>query len=70
MMLRFEVLIRNFTPLGKLDDKWEKEPFIIVRIPNEDIPVYKLNKKTGKGKERTLHRNILLPLMSIPYTYD
>jgi hypothetical protein len=36
------VLIRNVTSKGKLDDKWEKQPFIIVGIPNDDIAVYKL----------------------------
>jgi hypothetical protein len=55
---------------GTIDDKWEKEPYIIVGIPNEDILVYKLKKKAGKGKENTLDRNLLLPLMSIPYTDD
>lgn len=61
------VLLKNVTPKGKLDDRWEKEPYIIIGRPNLDIPVYKLKKESGKGPEKMLHRNLLLPLMSIPY---
>ena len=62
------VLMRNVTPKGKLDDKWEKEPFLVIEIPNEDIPVYRLKRENGKGPVKTLHRNLLLPLNYIPYT--
>lgn len=62
------MLLKNLTPTGKLDDKWEKDPYIVAEIPIQDIPVYKVKKETGKGREKTLHRNLLLPLMSIPYT--
>ena len=62
--------MRNVTPKGKLDDKWEKEPFLVIEIPNEDIPVYRLKRENGKGPVKTLHRNLLLPLNYIPYTVD
>ena len=38
----------------------------IIRIPNPDVPVYKVQRETGKGPTRTLHRNLLLPLQFIP----
>ncbi|KAH3770414.1 hypothetical protein DPMN_171701 [Dreissena polymorpha] len=36
-------------------------------IPNQKIPVYRVKKESGKGPVKTLHRNLLLPLHSIPY---
>ena len=62
--------MRNVTPKGKLDDKWEKEPFLVTEKPSEDISVYRLKRENGKGPVKTLHRNLLLPLNSIPYTED
>ncbi len=43
-----------------------KDPYIVLRIPNPDVPVYEVQKESGKGPVKTLHRNLLLPFMSIP----
>ena len=50
----------------RLADRWESQPYVVCRQPNEDIPVYVVKPdKTRSGKRRTLHRNLLLPFMSI-----
>ena len=66
------VLIRVLVKSGKskLSDKWERDPYIVVDIPNPDIPVYKVQKESGKGAIRTLHRNLLLPFISISDNVD
>ena len=48
----------------KLADRWEQDPYIvlIMRQPNNDIPVYNLRKENNEGRTRTLHRNQLLPI--------
>ena len=55
------VLLRNVRPSGKLDNKWEKEIFVVDRKPSQDIPVYIVRKEDGTGRKRTVHRNLLLP---------
>lgn len=66
------VLIRLLHKTGrsKLSDKWERDPYVIVDMPNPDIPVYKVQKESRKGAIRTLHRNLILPFMSISDTVD
>ena len=50
----------------KLADRWEHEPYIVVSQPNMDTPVYVVKREgTRYKKNRTLHRNLLLPFMSI-----
>jgi hypothetical protein len=56
-----KVLVKNVTPQGKLDNFWEDEMYIVVAKPNEGIPVYIVQREDGKGRKRTLHRNLLLP---------
>ena len=46
----------------KIADKWEPNPYIIRSKPQQDMPVYVVKREDGKGKERTLHRNHILPL--------
>ncbi len=62
------VLVRNVGIRGKhkLADRWEKDPYIVQRIPNPDVPVYEVQKESVRGPVRTLHRNLLLPFTSIP----
>lgn len=62
------VLVRNVGLKGKnkLADKWEQDPYIVIKIPNKDTPVYQVQKESGNGRIRTLHRNLLLPFMHIP----
>jgi hypothetical protein len=61
------VLVRISAKTGKakLSDKWERDPYIVIDIPNPEIPVYRVQKESGKGKVKTLHRNLLLPFMYI-----
>ena len=39
---------------------------VIIDIPNSEFPVYTVQLESGKGKCRTLNRNLLLPFTSIP----
>lgn len=60
--------MKNVTPKGKLDNFWEDEIYMVLVKPNEDIPVYIVQREDGKGRKRTLHRNLLLacPLSGLP----
>ncbi|XP_046558879.1 uncharacterized protein LOC124267929 [Haliotis rubra] len=49
----------------KLADRWEEDPFVVLSQPNQDIPVFVVQRETGEGRKRTLHRNHLLPIGSI-----
>jgi transposase InsO family protein len=52
----------------KLADRWEDDPYIVVKQPNAGIPVFEVRKENGQGRVRTLHRNMLLPITSVPLT--
>ncbi|VDI46191.1 Hypothetical predicted protein [Mytilus galloprovincialis] len=56
------VKILAFEGKHKLADKFEDDIYEIVDKPNRDIPVFIV--RSQKGKERTLHRNHLLPVGS------
>ena len=58
------VLVRNVGLTGKhkLADKWNPVPQTVTKRINPDMPVYIVNPADGKGKSRTLHRNLLLPI--------
>ena len=61
------VLVRNLSIRGKhnLADRWEEDPYRVVEcIPG--LPVYKVQDKDGK--ERVLHRNLLLSFSGPPST--
>ena len=62
------VLLKNVAFKGKhkLENKWGKEPFIIVSKPNPEIPVYVVRLEHGGRLRKTVHRNMLLPITSIP----
>lgn len=61
------VLVRNVLNQGlKLADKWGKNQYIVVAIPDSRVPVYKVKLESGSGSTRTLHRNMLLPFNHIP----
>ena len=51
-------------------DRWEQEPYLVIHIPNSDIPVYKVKRETGKGPSRMLHRNMLLAFNHVPSISD
>ena len=57
------VLVRivAFKARHKIHNRWEDEEYVIISQPDPTIPVYTVRPVTG-GKERTLHRNLLLPL--------
>ena len=61
------VLVRNVSVRGKnkLGDKWVRKPYVVIEKPNLDLPVFKVQQEGNKGPIRTLHRNLLLPFMSI-----
>ena len=58
------VLVKRvaFEGKHKLSDKWEDEPYIVHSQPNPDVPVYVVRKETSDKHQRTLHRNLLLPI--------
>ena len=62
------VLIRNvgFRGKHKLADKWDKDSYVVIGIPDKSIPVYKVQKDLGDHSVKTLHRNMLLPFSAIP----
>ena len=39
---------------------------MVVAKKDENIPVYTVKRENGKGKERVLHRNLLLPCEHLP----
>ena len=64
------VLVRNvgFKGKHKLADKWDKDPYVVLDKPDKNILVFKVQKQSGNGPVRTLHRNMLLPFSLIPAT--
>ena len=63
------VKLVGLTGKHKLADKWESEPYEIIRKPDSAMPVYVVKRCDGEGHERTLHRNMLFPL-ALPQTDD
>ena len=58
-------LTRDNTFMNKLCDKWERFPYVVIEKPNLELPVFKVQQEGNKGPIRTLHRHLLLPIMSI-----
>ncbi|XP_055017481.1 LOW QUALITY PROTEIN: uncharacterized protein LOC129411251 [Boleophthalmus pectinirostris] len=61
------VLVRNVNIRGKhkLADKWERTIHVVVRRIDGG-PVYVVKPETGRGPQRTLHRDLLLPCGFLP----
>jgi transposase InsO family protein len=61
------VLVRRlgFQGKHKLSDKWERDAYLVLEQPHRHVPVFRIQREDGKGRVRTLHRNLLLPL-SLP----
>ena len=58
------VLVKNLQRSegpAKLKAYWEDRVYRVVRQMGDNMPVYKLRPECGPGKERVLHRNMLLP---------
>ncbi|XP_067655385.1 uncharacterized protein [Haliotis asinina] len=62
------VLVKTlaFDGKHKLADRWEEDPYVVLLQPNQDIPVFVVQRESGEGRKRTLHRNHLLPIGSVP----
>ena len=52
---------------GKIEiaDRWEKDVYLVVDQSNKDIPFHIVKLKHCRGRHRLLHRNVLLPFMSL-----
>ena len=63
-----QVLVRKVGLQGKnkLADRWEEELCVVTSQPNASIPVFTVRQLDGRGRVRTLHRNLLLPVKSVP----
>lgn len=57
-----KVLVKILAHDGKhkIADKFEEDVYLVIKKPNAEIPVFVVKSPTGK--ERTLHRNHLLPV--------
>ena len=57
------VLVKRVAWKGrhKIQNKWEPEEYVVLEQLNKSVPVYKV-KPVSNGKERVIHRNMLLPL--------
>ena len=63
------VLVKNVSIRGKhkIGDRWEHDPYVVIDQPNNDTPVYEVRRQnTRSRKSKLLHRNLLLPFMSLP----
>ena len=63
-----QVLVRQvgFQGKHKIADRWEEDVYVVTTQPNPSIPVFTVRQLEGKGRPRTLHRNMLLPVRSVP----
>ena len=61
------VLVRKVGLKGKqkLADRWEEEVWVVTSQPDASIPVFTVRQLDGRGRSRTLHRNMLLPVKSV-----
>jgi transposase InsO family protein len=61
------VLVRRMAFEGrhKLADRWEAPEYIVIEVPWEEGPIYKIKRVDGTGKVHVLHRNQLLPLSMV-----
>ena len=61
---RVLVKVVAFDGKHKIANHWEDNPYIIIQQPNTNIPVFMSKSEDGKGRRKTLHRNLLLPIVS------
>ena len=58
------MLVRQKVFLGKhkIQDRWENKPYAVLEQVRPDVQIFRV-ARDGEAKSRTLHRNILLPLL-------
>ena len=63
-----QVLLRHIVLQGKnkLADRWQEEVYVVTAQPNASILVFSVRRLDGHGKVKTVHRNLLLPVRSVP----
>ena len=54
----------------KIGDIREKNPYLVMKQPMPDIPVYLVQRENSNRKPRLLHRNMLLPFNGLPRPED
>ena len=66
------VLVRNlaFDGRHKIADRWEEDAYIIKNQPNKDVLVFMVRKENEHGRTRTIHRNLLLSIGSLPIMHS
>eukprot|EP00064_Thunnus_orientalis_P025628 superscaffoldBa00013463_g26024 len=65
------VLVRNVVERGgsgKIRSYGEDDIYVIKSQKGEDSPVFEVEPEGGRGRRRTLHRNMLLPCDFLPVT--
>lgn len=55
---------------GKLSNRWETRPHVVVCRHRPDLPVYTIRPEGRTGPERVLHRNLLHPCPNYPASRD
>lgn len=63
------VLIGNLTPrggTGKIRSYWEDQVYRVKERKGDNNPVYEVSPESGKGRNRVIHRNLLLPCDHLP----
>ncbi|CAI5647716.1 unnamed protein product [Oreochromis niloticus] len=63
------VLLRNLTPRGgpaKIQSFWENQVYKVKERKADDSPVYVVCPENGQGRDKVVHRNLLLPCDFLP----
>jgi transposase InsO family protein len=63
---RVLIKILAFEGKHKLANKWHEETYVVEAQPDPNIPVYVVAMESDRRAKKTLHRNHLLPIGSIP----
>lgn len=58
------VLVREKRPRGKLSERWEVQPYKVIKRVYPNGPVYEVQVENEEFASRTLHRNMLRPCRS------
>ncbi|ELT90680.1 hypothetical protein CAPTEDRAFT_189698 [Capitella teleta] len=51
----------------RTDIQWQSVVYVVRGQPDESVPVYRVAREDGKAVDKVLHRNLLLPIGSIPF---